>query len=56
MHDMTSTSVATVALGFKEEDVHNEYDGTGFVISRNSDFSITACTWTNEQKMAAYSS
>ncbi|MFP3821818.1 FAD-dependent oxidoreductase, partial [Bacillus sp. SIMBA_008] len=27
LHDMTSTSVATVALGFKEEDVHNEYDG-----------------------------
>ena len=49
LHDMTSTSVATVALGFKEEDVQNEYDGTGFVISRNSDFSITACTWTNKK-------
>jgi protoporphyrinogen oxidase len=26
-----------------------EHEGTGFVISRNSDFSITACTWNRRQ-------
>ncbi|MEC1261680.1 protoporphyrinogen oxidase [Bacillus swezeyi] len=49
LQDMVSTSVANVALGFPEEAVQMEHQGTGFVISRNSDFSITACTWTNKK-------
>lgn len=49
LEDMVSTSVANVALGFPEEAVQMEHQGTGFVISRNSDFSITACTWTNKK-------
>ncbi|MGE6630870.1 protoporphyrinogen oxidase [Bacillus sp. NPDC077027] len=49
LREMTSTSVATVALGFQDEDVHIDKEGTGFVISRNSDFSITACTWTDKK-------
>ncbi|MEK5502712.1 protoporphyrinogen oxidase [Bacillus sp. FSL M8-0168] len=49
MREMVSTSVANVALGFPEEAVKMEHEGTGFVISRNSDFSITACTWTNKK-------
>lgn len=44
-----STSVATVALAFPEEAVKNDIDGTGFVVSRNSDYSITACTWTHKK-------
>ena len=42
LKDMHSTSVANVALGFPEGAVKMEHEGTGFVISRNSDFSITA--------------
>ncbi|GIN65858.1 MULTISPECIES: protoporphyrinogen oxidase [Bacillus] len=49
LREMVSTSVANVALGFPEEAVRMEHQGTGFVISRNSDFSITACTWTNKK-------
>ncbi|WP_409068286.1 protoporphyrinogen oxidase [Bacillus velezensis] len=49
LKDMHSTSVANVALGFPEGAVKMEHEGTGFVISRNSDFSITACTWTNKK-------
>ncbi|MEK5100145.1 protoporphyrinogen oxidase [Bacillus sp. FSL W8-0848] len=49
MREMVSTSVANVALGFPEDAVKMEHEGTGFVISRNSDFSITACTWTNKK-------
>ncbi|MEH7304766.1 protoporphyrinogen oxidase [Neobacillus drentensis] len=44
-----STSVATVALAFPEEAVKNDIDGTGFVVSRNNDYSITACTWTHKK-------
>jgi protoporphyrinogen/coproporphyrinogen III oxidase len=44
-----STSVATVALAFPEEAVKNDINGTGFVVSRNSDYSITACTWTHKK-------
>lgn len=44
-----STSVATVALAFPEEAIKNDIDGTGFVVSRNGDYSITACTWTHKK-------
>ena len=44
-----STSVATVALAFPIEAVKKDIDGTGFVVSRNSDYSITACTWTHKK-------
>lgn len=48
-HDMPATSVATVAMAFKEEAVKQEKEGTGFLVSRNSDYSITACTWTHRK-------
>ena len=51
---MDSTTVATVVLAFDEKDIENTYDGTGFVIARTSNTSITACTWTS--KMAIYNS
>ena len=44
-----STSVATVALAFPTEAIKQDIDGTGFVVSRNSDYSITACTWTHKK-------
>lgn len=44
-----STSVATVALAFPQEAIKKDIDGTGFVVSRNSDYSITACTWTHKK-------
>ncbi len=44
-----STSVATVALAFPEEAIKNDIDGTGFVVSRRGDYSITACTWTHKK-------
>ncbi|MCJ7840408.1 protoporphyrinogen oxidase [Lederbergia sp. NSJ-179] len=45
---MPSTTVATVVMGFKEEEIQIE-DGTGFVVSRHSDYTITACTWTHKK-------
>jgi protoporphyrinogen/coproporphyrinogen III oxidase len=44
-----STSVANVALAFPESAIKNDINGTGFVVSRNSDFNITACTWTHKK-------
>lgn len=44
-----STSVATVALAFPEEAINQDIDGTGFVVSRKNDYSITACTWTHKK-------
>ncbi|NHM31737.1 protoporphyrinogen oxidase [Neobacillus terrae] len=46
---MPSTSVATVALAFPKEAIKSDIDGTGFVVSRNSDYTITACTWTHKK-------
>ncbi len=47
------TSVATVALAFPEEAIRQDIDGTGFVVSRRSDYTMTACTWTHK-KLAAH--
>ncbi|MFC3883727.1 protoporphyrinogen oxidase [Bacillus songklensis] len=49
LKNMPSTSVATVALAFPKEAIKNDIDGTGFVVSRNSDYTITACTWTHKK-------
>ncbi|MBS2968270.1 protoporphyrinogen oxidase [Metabacillus sp. KIGAM252] len=46
---MESTSVANVAMIFPKENVRMLKEGTGFVISRNGGYSITACTWTNKK-------
>lgn len=46
---MPSTSVATVAMAFNESAITKDIDGTGFVVSRNSDYTITACTWTHKK-------
>ncbi|WP_010529885.1 protoporphyrinogen oxidase [Lentibacillus jeotgali] len=47
--DIPATSVANVAMAFDESAIERDIDGTGFVVSRNSDFRITACTWTHKK-------
>ncbi|RYG72631.1 protoporphyrinogen oxidase [Lentibacillus lipolyticus] len=47
--EMPSTSVANVAMAFDESAITQDIDGTGFVVSRNSDYRITACTWTHKK-------
>ncbi|MEH7381631.1 protoporphyrinogen oxidase [Bacillus sp. JJ1533] len=47
--EMPSTSVATVAMAFPEEAIKKDIDGTGFVVSRNNDYIITAVTWTHKK-------
>jgi oxygen-dependent protoporphyrinogen oxidase len=49
LKSMPSTSVATIALAFPKDAIKKEIDGTGFVVSRNSDYSITACTWVHKK-------
>jgi protoporphyrinogen/coproporphyrinogen III oxidase len=44
-----STSVATVTMAFPEEAIKKDIDGIGFFVSRNSDYSITACSWTHKK-------
>ncbi|WP_082234699.1 protoporphyrinogen oxidase [Halobacillus massiliensis] len=47
--EMKATSVANVAMAFDESAIKKDIDGTGFVVSRNSPFRITACTWTHKK-------
>lgn len=47
--DMKATSVANVALAFDADAIKKDLAGTGFVVSRNSDLRITACTWTHKK-------
>jgi len=49
LKDMPSTTVATVVMAFPEESIVQEREGTGFLVSRNSDYAITACTWTSRK-------
>lgn len=49
LKEMEATSVATVALAYPESAIKKDIDGTGFVVSRNNDYTITACTWTHKK-------
>src|SRR5690625_3832620 len=49
LDEIPVTSVANVVLGFDAQSLKNELQGTGFVVSRNSDFRLTACTWTHKK-------
>ena len=44
-----TSSVATIALAFDEDQVVQEQNGTGFLVSKKNDYNITACTWTNKK-------
>ncbi|MEK4564348.1 protoporphyrinogen oxidase [Alkalihalobacillus sp. FSL R5-0424] len=46
---MEMTSIATVAMVFSEDAVVQTEEGTGFVVSRKSGYTITACTWTSKK-------
>src|SRR5690625_1173269 len=46
---MPMSSVANVVLAFDESAVEQSLDGTGFVVSRNSEHRMTACTWTHRK-------
>ncbi|WP_367281431.1 protoporphyrinogen oxidase [Planococcus shixiaomingii] len=48
MKDMPMTSIATVSMAFPEDAI-TAGSGTGFVVARNSDFAITACSWVNRK-------
>lgn len=43
------TSVATVILGYDGDVLPSGTDGTGFLIPREEDTTITACTWTHKK-------
>ena len=43
------TTVATVAMAFNESQLKTDIDGTGFVVSKKSDYQMTACTWTHRK-------
>lgn len=49
LQDIPVKSVANVALAFDDSAIDGELDGTGFVVSRNSPYRITACTWTHKK-------
>ncbi|XXM73973.1 protoporphyrinogen oxidase [Lysinibacillus sphaericus] len=49
LKEMPATSVATVAMGFDQSAIKKNIDGNEFIVSRNSDYSITACTWTHKK-------
>ncbi|HEY9576113.1 MAG TPA: protoporphyrinogen oxidase [Pseudobacillus sp.] len=49
LKDMPAMSVATVTMAFPEEAVSQHIDGLGFVVSRNSDVTITECTWVHKK-------
>ena len=49
LRKIPTTSVATVALAFPEESVVQDKEGTGFLVARSSDYSITANTWTHRK-------
>lgn len=47
--EMPATSVANVAMAFDQSAIEKDIDGSGFLVSRNSDYRITACTWTHKK-------
>lgn len=44
-----NNSVANVALAYDQRAIKKDLAGTGFVVSRNSNYRITACTWTHRK-------
>ena len=49
LKEIHTTSVATVALAFPEDAVIQDKEGTGFLVARSGDYSITACTWVHRK-------
>ncbi|WP_152654883.1 protoporphyrinogen oxidase [Oceanobacillus sp. CFH 90083] len=49
LFDIPATSTANVVLAFDEKQIKRDLDGTGFLVTRNSNYRITACTWTHRK-------
>ncbi|MEG9296267.1 protoporphyrinogen oxidase [Mangrovibacillus sp. Mu-81] len=49
LKEMPATSVATVSMGFSQSAITENMNGNEYIVSRNSDYSITACTWTHKK-------
>ncbi|MDG5786420.1 protoporphyrinogen oxidase [Evansella sp. AB-P1] len=49
LNEIPSTSVATVVLAFPKSAIQKDIDGSGFVVSKKTNYSITACTWTHRK-------
>lgn len=49
LNNIPATSVATVAMAFSKNAVRNTLEGTGFVVARNSDYTINSCTFTHKK-------
>ena len=47
LKEMSAISVATISLAFDADAFHAEIVGSGFVVSRNSDYTVTCCTYTH---------
>ena len=48
LNTMKAATIATVTMAFKKEQL-GDLDALAFYVSRNSDFSITSCTWINRK-------
>ena len=46
---LTSATIATVNMTFDDEQILKYKDALNFFVSRNSNFSITSCTWSNNK-------
>ena len=46
---MDSATIGTVSMLFKEGQLEKYKDAMNFFVSRNSDFAITSCTWSNRK-------
>ncbi|KKB40419.1 Protoporphyrinogen IX oxidase, aerobic, HemY [Bacillus thermotolerans] len=49
LKEIPSASVASISLAFSEDVIPPELQGTGFVVARNSDFTMTMCTWVHRK-------
>ncbi|RJS61683.1 protoporphyrinogen oxidase [Bacillus sp. PK3_68] len=49
LKEMPAMSVATITMAFPEAAISQSITGSGFVVSRNSDVTITACTWIHKK-------
>ena len=47
--NMNYATIATVTMAFKREQIEKYKDAMSFFVSRNSDFVITSCTWSNRK-------
>ncbi|MCT6924651.1 protoporphyrinogen oxidase [Metasolibacillus sp.] len=47
--NMNYATIATVTMAFKREQIEKYKEAMSFFVSRNSDFVITSCTWSNRK-------